>query len=47
MGDSLPKREEPRIFSTEMILDPETTKMDRPISATRDGSAGSEGSDPV
>jgi hypothetical protein len=46
-GDSLSKREEPRIFSTKMIFDPVQKKMDRPISAPRDGSIGSAGSDPV
>jgi hypothetical protein len=46
-GDNLSKREEPRIFSTEMIFDPVQKKMDRPISAPRDRSAGSAGSDPV
>jgi gag-polypeptide of LTR copia-type len=46
-GDSFAKREESRIFSTEKIFDPVLNKMDRPISAPRDGSTGSAGSDPV
>jgi hypothetical protein len=46
-SDNLSKREEPRIFSTEMIIDPVQKEMDRPISTLRDGSTRSAGSDPV
>jgi hypothetical protein len=41
-GDTLSKREEPRIFSTKMILDSAQTEMDRPISVPKDGSAGQD-----